>query len=71
MAAKQFTLTPGEMSWLSRCRRDTDGATGLLLVGRERIPLRIPRVPEPLHSHMLPQPRGQKLSEEDADARER
>jgi hypothetical protein len=69
MAAQQFSLTPGEMSWLSRCRRDADGATGLLLVGREPIPLRIPRVPEPVHSHMLPQPRGH-LPQEDADARE-
>jgi hypothetical protein len=49
-AAKQFGLTPGEVAWLSQCRRDERGATGLLLAGRTPIPLRIPRAPEPLHT---------------------
>lgn len=53
MAARQFGLTPGEMAWLSSCRRDADGATGLLIVGREPIPLRIPRAPEPLHTMII------------------
>ena len=49
-AAATFGLTPGEIAWLSRCRRDADGVTGLLLVGREPIPLRIPRAPGPIHA---------------------
>jgi len=49
-AAKKLGLTPGEITWLSRCRRDADGVTGLLLVGREPIPLRIPRAPGPIHA---------------------
>jgi hypothetical protein len=67
MAAKHFGLAPGEMSWLSQCRRDGDGATGLLLVGREPIPLRIPRVPEPVHS-MLTLRVGGRVLMEDTDA---
>lgn len=53
MAARHFGLSPGEMTWLSQCRRDDYGATGLLIVGREPIPLRIPRAPEPLHSEIM------------------
>jgi hypothetical protein len=49
-AAKRLSLTPGEIQWLSRCGRDADGVTGLLILGREPIPLRIPRAPEPIHS---------------------
>jgi hypothetical protein len=49
-AARKLGLTPGEINWLSRCRRDEDGVTGLLLVGREPIPLRIPRAPGPIHA---------------------
>jgi hypothetical protein len=64
MAAKQFGLTPGEMSHLSRCRLDSAGATGLLLVGREPIPLLIPRVPEPIHSTMIPHARGRPFAME-------
>ncbi len=49
-AAKKLSLTPGEVNWLSRCRRDAEGVTGLLVVGREPIPLRIPRAPAPIHA---------------------
>lgn len=49
-AARKFGLTPGEVNWLSRCRRDPEGVTGLLIVGREPIPLRIPRAPAPIHA---------------------
>lgn len=49
-AAKKLSLTPGEVNWLSRCRRDAEGVTGLLIVGREPIPLRIPRAPAPIHT---------------------
>lgn len=49
-AAKRFALTPGEVQWLSQCRRDADGVTGLLIAGREPIPLRIPRAPAPIHA---------------------
>lgn len=49
-AAKKLSLTPGEVQWLSRCHRDTGGVTGLLIVGREPIPLRIPRAPAPIHT---------------------
>ncbi|NCC93031.1 MAG: hypothetical protein EOM10_07075 [Opitutae bacterium] len=49
-AAKKLGLTPGEITWLSHCRRDAEGVTGLLLVGREPIPLRIPRAPGPIHA---------------------
>ncbi|HEY3227924.1 MAG TPA: hypothetical protein VGJ87_01815, partial [Roseiflexaceae bacterium] len=68
MAAKQFGLTPAEMNQLSRCRLDAAGATGLLLVGRETIPLRIPRVPEPLHSEMLLRGRARISAEGASDA---
>lgn len=49
-AAKKLSLTPGEVHWLSRCHRDANGVTGLLMVGREPIPLRIPRAPAPIHA---------------------
>lgn len=52
-AGRQFSLTPGEMEWLSRCRREPEGATGLLIAGRTPIPLWIPRAPEPLHTLLL------------------
>jgi len=64
MAAKQFGLTPAEMNQLSRCRLDATGATGLLLAGREAIPLRIPRVPEPVHSEMLSRGRERLTNQE-------
>jgi hypothetical protein len=50
---RQFGLTPGEMAWLSRCRREADGVTGLLIAGRTPIPLWIPRAPEPIHTLIL------------------
>lgn len=57
MAARHFGLTPGEIQWLAQCRRDAEqGATGLLLRGREPIRMRIPPVPQPLHSILLGQP---------------
>jgi hypothetical protein len=64
MAAIQFGLTPAEMNQLSQCRLDASGATGLLLVGREALPLRIPRVPDPVHSDMLLGSRGRRAAEE-------
>ena len=57
-AAAKLGLTPGEIAWLSRCRRDADGVTGLLLVGREPIPLRIPRAPGPIHALITSQAPG-------------
>jgi hypothetical protein len=68
-AAKKLSLTPGEVNWLSRCRRDPEGVTGLLVVGREPIPLRIPRAPAPIHALIpganKPVPR---LADEEHDA---
>ncbi|WP_141509040.1 VirB4 family type IV secretion system protein [Candidatus Chloroploca asiatica] len=69
-AATKLGLTPGEITWLSRCRRDADGVTGLLLVGREPIPLRIPRAPAPIHA-LIPgarTPAAPPPDEEAADA---
>lgn len=71
-AAKKLGLTPGEINWLSRCRRDADGVTGLLLVGREPIPLRIPRAPGPIHA-LIPGVSGrvaalETIDEEESDA---
>jgi hypothetical protein len=74
-AAKKLGLTPGEINWLSRCRRDADGVTGLLLVGREPIPLRIPRAPGPIHA-LIPGVSGrvaalETIDEEESDAASR
>ncbi len=71
-AATHLGLTPGEITWLSRCRRDAEGVTGLLLVGREPIPLRIPRAPGPIHA-LIPGTGGPGAApatpdEEDSDA---
>jgi hypothetical protein len=56
MAAQHFGLAPGEIAWLAQCRLDSEqGATGLLLRGREPIQLRIPPVPQPLHRAILGQ----------------
>lgn len=55
MAAHHFGLAPGEVQWLAQCRRDAEGATGLLLREREPIQLRIPQVPQPLHNVILGQ----------------
>jgi hypothetical protein len=68
-AAKKLGLTPGEINWLSRCRRDADGVTGLLLVGREPIPLRIPRAPGPIHA-LIPGVSGRVAAPETIDEEE-
>lgn len=68
-AARKLGLTPGEINWLSRCRRDADGVTGLLLVGREPIPLRIPRAPGPIHA-LIPGVNGQAAARAPADEEE-
>lgn len=65
-AARKLGLTPGEINWLSRCRRDNDGVTGLLLVGREPIPLRIPRAPGPIHA-LIPGAGGRVAALDDRD----
>ena len=62
LAARQFGLTPGEMHFLGQCRRDADGATALLVAGREPIPLRIPRAPEPLHTMIISATGGQEVA---------
>lgn len=66
-AAKKLSLTPGEVQWLSRCHRDETGVTGLLLVGREPIPLRIPRAPAPIHTLIpgISAPPARKQNEEE------
>lgn len=60
MARQQFGLRPGEVQWLNQCQRDPagNGATGLLLKGREAIPLHIPRASEPLHTWITQGSRG-------------
>lgn len=49
MAARHFALAPSEQRWLAQCGRDEGGATGLLLIGREPVRLRVPRAPAELH----------------------
>lgn len=68
-AARKLSLTPGEVNWLSRCRRDPEGVTGLLIVGREPIPLRIPRAPAPIHARIPGATRAtSRTTDEETDA---
>lgn len=67
-AGRQFGLSPGEMEWLSRCRREPHGVSGLLIAGRTPIPLWIPRAPEPLHSMILRATGALPEEEDDHDA---
>jgi hypothetical protein len=53
LAAKHLGLTPADVLWLSRCQRDEHGATGLLLLGRAPIRLRIPPLAQPLHNAVI------------------
>lgn len=66
LAGRKLGLTPGEIAWLSHCGRDAHGVTGLLVVGREVIPLRVPRAPLPIHAMIVGESAAD--AEEDADA---